>query len=1003
MIRNKKIIEREREIMKTKISNVFTRSLTAVAVAASLGLAMPAAADNSAGSVYGVAKQGQTVVVKNIATGAKRTVVIDESGRFNFKQMPTGKYEVTNGTEKYTVTVSLGTGTNVQFVGDQVERVEIRGARISAIDTSSVEATTVFTAEQIELLPVGRDLTDVALLAPGTTKGDAGFGNLASFGGASVAENGYFINGFDVTNLRTFISFADLPFDAIGQQQVKTGGYGAEYGRALGGVINVSTKRGSNEFNFGGAVYSKPDSLRSDRQNVKTLNPETPGEYAVYRSENEYSTLSYNTWASGAIVEDRLFFFAMAEGQKNTYDDYNKENSDVYEESDPQFMVKLDWQINDDHLLELTHISNEQDRDYITYDNTDGALYTGAHGDEQSRYTVTNGGDINIVKYTGFITDDLTVSALWGNSSNAIEVRSPDRLPGWDCPRVFDSRDGGISKLGCWDSAQTTIADPDFKSDEDTRDSLRLGLEYVIGDHSIKVGYDHENYKSDAQGWTYTGGTYWRYFTVGENGKVNNVNDHSLVEGDTYVRQWDRYGGSASFEVENTALYIEDNWQATDDVLVYLGLRNETFENRNGIGETFIEADELIAPRLGLSWDVDGDSTKKVFANWGRYYIPVASNSNIRAAGVENFDIKYFYYDSIDPTTAEPIGLGEQIGPTRVNGSPLPPDSRTIADVNLNPMHQDELIIGYQQALTDDFTLGIRYINREVQDGMDDFCSHQGFVDWAEDEGYDNFDYHSMAGCMFVNPGADLTFALDVEGDGNLEVHTISNDYFNLPKYERTYNAVELFWERAMTDGLYFQGSYTWAQSLGNAEGYVNSTLEQEDPGLTQDFDHARFMAGSQGPLPNDRRHTLKLFGVYEVNDQVSVSANFLAQSGRPQSCYGYIDLDNLGVDEGGLSGYSGSSLYCLDENAERTLGSRGNAGRTPWIFNLDAGIQYKPEWVEGLTLRADITNLFDLGKVTEYDEFGESTRDVRNPDYQQPVGFQAPRSVRLTARYTFK
>ena len=167
--------------MKTNFSSMFKRSMTAAAVAASLGLAMPAIADNSADAVYGTAKAGQTVTLKNLSTGAKRTATADEDGRFNLRQMPTGKYEVSNGSQTYTITVAIGTGTNVQFTGEQTEVIEVQGNRVTSIDTSSVEATTVFTAEQIELLPVARDLTDVALLAPGTTRGDAGFGNLASF------------------------------------------------------------------------------------------------------------------------------------------------------------------------------------------------------------------------------------------------------------------------------------------------------------------------------------------------------------------------------------------------------------------------------------------------------------------------------------------------------------------------------------------------------------------------------------------------------------------------------------------------------------------------------------------------------------------------------------------------------------------------------------------------------------------------------------------------------
>jgi hypothetical protein len=129
----------------------------------------------------------------------------------------------------------------------------------SIIDVRSVESNTVFTQEQIRNLPVARDVNSVALLAPGVVKGDAGLGagGIPSFGGASVAENGYYINGFDVTNIRNFLSYADLPFDAIGEQQIKTGGYGVEYGRSLGGVISLSTKRGTNEWKGGTSVSGR--------------------------------------------------------------------------------------------------------------------------------------------------------------------------------------------------------------------------------------------------------------------------------------------------------------------------------------------------------------------------------------------------------------------------------------------------------------------------------------------------------------------------------------------------------------------------------------------------------------------------------------------------------------------------------------------------------------------------------------------------------------------------
>ena len=136
---------------------------------------------------------------------------------------------------------------------------------------SSVESTTILTAEQIAKIPVARDTTDVALLAPGTVRGDAAFGNLASFGGASVAENQYYVNGFNITNSFRSLNFAQVPFEAIAEQQIKTGGYGAEFGRSLGGVVNQITKRGTNEFHAGGNIFYTPGIV--DRRTARTILP----------------------------------------------------------------------------------------------------------------------------------------------------------------------------------------------------------------------------------------------------------------------------------------------------------------------------------------------------------------------------------------------------------------------------------------------------------------------------------------------------------------------------------------------------------------------------------------------------------------------------------------------------------------------------------------------------------------------------------------------------------
>lgn len=984
----------------------FKKSIAALAVASSLGLAAPAIADNLSGSIYGQAQTGKTVTIKNPATGFTRNVTVGENGRFNFPKLPTGNYVVISDGKERNVTVTIGTGSPVNF-NNNVETIEVVGSAMASIDTSSVESTSVFTSEQIELLPVARDLTSVALLAPGTTAGDSAFGNLASFGGSSVAENGYFINGFDVTNIRNFTSFANLPYDAVSQQQVKTGGYGAEYGRSLGGVVNLVTKRGTNEWKAGGAIYYTPESFREDGKDSVSQDPELTygNQYVAYRSANRYDYLSYNAFVSGPIIEDKLFFFGLFEGQKDEVNTFGKQTSTKRENDSPLYLIKVDWNITDNHLLEFTRIENENTNDYQPYSNAEDVFYTGQHGTAGEEYSITSGGDVSIVNYTGFLTDDLTVSVLWGEMNNTLGARDPLVGPGGDCPLVFDRREtpNSSQRIGCWGIAESQFYTPDLNADpdEDIRESIRFSVDYAIGDHKIKIGYDKEDFTSTKQGENFTGVDYWRWH-VGT-GAV--VNGEVVPEGQVYVRHRQQNTASASFGIENTAFYIEDNWQATDDLAIYIGLRSEGFVNKNADNETFVEADNLIAPRFGFSWDLSGEGSSKLYGTLGRYYIPVASNTNIRAAGIEYSFEEYFYADSADehPVTAAPTKLGQQIGPRNNNGLPVAPDSRTIAATDLNPMHQDELILGYTQEWNE-YVVGAKVVYRDVKDGMDDYCSHQPFIDYANDQGYTDFDYHSLAGCMIINPGRDLSIAVDWQDNGNFEKTVIPKSYFGLEEYKRTYKALELSFEKPMSDNWYMNASYTLAKSEGNSEGYVNSTNEQEDAGLTQDIDNALFQHGAFGPLPNDRRHTLKAYGAYKLTDELTISANASLASGRPRSCQGYIPLNDLreqlGVDAGTLAAYGSSSYYC-----NGVLTNRGDQGRTPWVKNLDIGLQYKPMWAEGLTLKVDVRNALNFGEVTEYVEQGEigsAAAPEVNPNYKAPVNFQAPRRISFTARYSF-
>jgi hypothetical protein len=233
---------------------------SAIALAISMCFTTAVFAQSSEGSIFGrVAASKAKITLESVENGSVRHVDANADGSFNFSKVAPGKYKITSGSVTREVDVTIGTGTEVKLDSTSVV---ITGSRTrSPIDVSSSESNTVFTQAEIQSMPIPRSATAVAMLAPGTVQGDSGLANLPSVAGASVAENGYYINGMDVTNIRNFLSFASLPFDAIEQQQVKTGGYSAEYGRSLGGVIGLTTKRGTNTWKGGASIVYSPSNF----------------------------------------------------------------------------------------------------------------------------------------------------------------------------------------------------------------------------------------------------------------------------------------------------------------------------------------------------------------------------------------------------------------------------------------------------------------------------------------------------------------------------------------------------------------------------------------------------------------------------------------------------------------------------------------------------------------------------------------------------------------------
>ncbi len=978
------------------------RALRRSALTAALGLCFASgvqAQSNTTGSVFGQAEAGSVILIEG-ETGIGREIAVDADGRYRVTALPTGTYtvsEVRNGQTvgSRTVRVAIASGTEVSFVGPSDGAVELEGVTVTAravpIDVSSVDTRTTLFADDLDKLPLPRSVTAAALLAPGVIAASPGYGNVPSFNGSSAAENGYYINGLSVVNPLTAIGFSELPYDAIAQQQVITGGYGAEFGRSTGGVINIVTKRGGNEWKFGGLMEWVPDWGRSDYPDRIYPNNgyDTDGTIRQAESANIRDDLTYGAYVSGPLVGDKLFFYATGEWTdiRSTYPNPTTSSSPANDDSNDltKWLGKIDWYITDNHLLEVTAFGDKtrRSRDTRAFD-----IETGEFGEVLSNRIDKNSTEAFVGRYTGYLSNNLTINALYGET----EGPSTYQLEGLDptCPVIADARGTANPIRGCQPFGVLTVPNA-----VDTTEQWRFDVSYLIGDHEIRAGLDNIDINSFT-GRSYAGpGHAWIYIPIADP-SVPLGGNNNTVPNTTNVVYRQTFRTIAQVSTEQSAQYLEDRWRVTDNLLLSLGIRNEQFSNYNGSGELYVSKRNQIAPRLGFSWDVKGDSSFKVFGNAGRYHLPLPNNVAVRAASATTFTREWFEFDGFDPRTGIPNTV-RQIGPlVFVNNSDgVAPDPRTIAAVDIESTYQDAIMVGFEKLVGNDWVVGSRLRHRRLQATIDDFCDSRSVFAYAEANDIEVT--IPSVGCRLFNPGADNTFTFDLNDDGEFETLNMTAEDLGFPELDRTYTGLDLWVERPYDGNWYGRLDYTLSYNKGNAEGLLKSDIEQADVAVTQDWDAPELMDFSNGYLPNDRRHQLKSYGYWTPNEEWLFSAAVIATSGRPKNCIGYY-LDDEDGNPTDPIGYGSSYFVC-----DGVPAPRGSRGRLPWTYNVNLGVQYKPEWAgEQITFGIDAINVLNRRNVLNIDETYAGSPGTISPTYGIPLNYNTPRYFRFTVRYDF-
>jgi outer membrane receptor protein involved in Fe transport len=262
-----------------------------------------------------------SVSMREMDTNLSYTTATSDAGFYVFPKLAPGRYELKisfTGFANYTqtgivLTVGQSATINVALkIASKGEQVVVT-SEAPVIEPTRTEVSQVIDTKQIDSLPIsGRLFTDFALLTPGVATGRTSLQSTitefevtrVSFAGMRDLSNEVTVDGADNINTATGSQRSTPPQEAVSEFRVVNNSFGAEYGRALGGIVNIVTKSGGNDFH--GSIY---DYFQNNATDARSLLQPAPEGDALRQNQ-------FGATAGGPIKKDKTFFFVNYEGQR---------------------------------------------------------------------------------------------------------------------------------------------------------------------------------------------------------------------------------------------------------------------------------------------------------------------------------------------------------------------------------------------------------------------------------------------------------------------------------------------------------------------------------------------------------------------------------------------------------------------------------------------------------------------------------------------------------------
>jgi hypothetical protein len=949
---------------------------------------------------------GATVTVAS-AQGSQ-TFVTDSDGRFLAPFLTPGSYTVRaelsgfRPLEQQNVQVRLGQQASLSLtltVGALTEQVEVRG-EVPVINTTSTSVGANLDSELLSRIPVGRRFSDTLYVSPGVSSGGTVGQANPSISGGSGLENQYVVDGVDIKNpgyggLGSYsIVFGSLgsgtPFDFIQEVQVKTAGYEAEFGQSTGGVVNVVTKSGTNDLHGSVFGYFRPRDLESSFTQLQTTNGVV----------NQRGTKLDDAGATvgGPIVRNRLFFFGAIDPQWEqarfaapadfplaSLGDVDRDRRVI------NYAAKATWQIASGSRLDLSFFG----------DPSEGALgpqRSGTTGVNDPLLREDQAGFSTIDKYGGHnqsVRFNSAVSSRWlleggyaRAANDVVEVPFADQWQVTDRTVTPNIRSGGI---GLYDQSNRGV---NHQVVAKSTNVFSAG-----GEHQLRYGvqYQHVIFDNVIQR---TGPT----ITLPD-GQQSVTGAQVSVQSDPVFGQIYRVTRANITNVRHTTqnymnVFIQDAWRIGNRITVTPGVRYEQQKLVGGLAD--LTLDNNWAPRIGIIVDPTGEGRARVYANWGFFFAQIPNDLAARALSPDASVSRADYFDA-GLTRPVPEGV---LAAGVTNHYQLAGLAASQIDPDLKASYVNEVLVGGDYQLRPGLSVGARYIRRRIPRVLEDV---QPFplvaCDYGTLIGDENLTQACSVDYVLTNPGPDTPVLGGIGGAFEEPIHH--------------YDAIELTADKRFGNRWGLQASYRWSRLWGTYEGFYRDDNGQSDPGITSLFDFPtndpsytalgqqfgyrgdiRFLGeAGAGPLPLDRPHQIKVFGNYAFDWGLNLGTGLVLSSGRP--------LTALAANPS----YTSAGEIPESPRGEGFETIDGLQTRTPFLYDLSLHADYGFRFAQQrrIVLIADVFNVLNTNRITDYNNYTETSFGSVNPDFGQPYSailglpaFQTPRQFRLGARVEF-